>query len=149
MIPISFLACRNNCLAASNIKVAGLIPPRFHVQCWSRQPTSCLHSWDKLSPKHCLVDRINFSLDPTYCLMSCRLRPNAQQGSAPKPRCCSSYISTCQFDNWRNLYFVNIDQVLLPFSTYLEIAWVPTLHHLNATTLGLIFSATLLSVRHL
>ena len=53
------------------------------------------------------------------------------------------HMPTCQFDNWRNLYFVKIDQVFLAFSTFLEIARVPSLHHLNDTALGLNLSAIL------
>ena len=114
MIPISLLACRDNCLAASNITMAGLNVPRcsclndivrcllpnrigpstcvpfaFYVRCWSMQPTCCLHFRDKLSPEHRSVDRILFARH--YCLLSRRLRPVAQPGSTPKPLCCSPY----------------------------------------------------------
>ena len=155
MIPISLLACRDNCLAASNIAMAGstvlwcphlndtircLLPNRIgpsicvpfafyfnvelcnhHVACISE--TSCLRNIVRLTEY--------FSLDTTvYCHVDLdQLLNQAQLQSLAV----ALHMPTCQFNNWRNLYFVKIDQVFLAFSTFLEIARVPSLHHLNTT----------------
>ena len=89
-----------------------------HVACISE--TSCLRNIVRLT-KYLLLDTT------VYCHVDLdQLLNQAQLQSL----FVALHMPTCQFDNWRNLYFVKIDQVLLTFYTYLEIARVPPLHHL-------------------